>query len=135
MNGPIYEYVAFILQASKAHNVTIDGGAKYNVPSGEVTIEKTIFGSFSNRTGDDSSQNLTSYALTAISGADDFDDDNTTIRDLFDIIVNNTREISPTCKFSSFTHLYVDFAHLARIKSGRSGLLGMHKREASLRTY
>ena len=106
MNGPIYEFVAFVLQASKAHNVTIDGGAKYNVPSEEVTIDKAALESFLNGTGGNSPQDSTSYTAAAISGADDFNDENTTIRDFFDIIVNNTREVSPTCKFSLFTHTH-----------------------------
>ena len=103
VNGPIYEFVAFVLQASKAHNLTIDGGAKYNVPSEEVTIDKATLEPFLNWAGGDSSQDLTSYTIAAISGADDFNDDNTTITDLFNSIVNNTREVSPTCKFSLFT--------------------------------
>ena len=97
MNGAIYDFVAFVLQASQAHNLTIDGGGKYNVPSKEITIDKSTFGS---------SPNLTSYALAAISGADDFNDDNTTIKDVFDIIVNNTREVTSTCELSLFTHIY-----------------------------
>ena len=135
MNGPLYEFATFILQTAKAHNVTIDGGEKYHVPSNKVTVDQTTFGSFSAMTGRDTSQNLTSYSMTAISGADDFEDDNETIKDLFDIVVSNTREVSPTCKSSSLTRPFVHFTHLARIKSERSGLLGTHKKVPSLRAY
>lgn len=97
MNDVTYNLVASILQTSQAHNVTIDGGDKYNVPSEEVTIDESIFGP---------PQSLISHALEAISGADNFNDDNTTIREVFDSLVNNTREVTPTCESSLFTHIY-----------------------------
>ena len=99
MNGLVYQIVALVLQASQAHNVTINGGHKYNIPSGNITINPSPFGATS-------APNLTSYSTAAISGADDFNDDNTTIRDLFDIIVNTTREVTPTCKFP-IVHSYL----------------------------
>jgi hypothetical protein len=89
--------VAFILQAPQAHYVTIDGG-KYNVPSGEITLDESIFGF---------PQNLTSYALEAVSGADDFNDDNTAIDEgMLNSLVNNTRDVAPTCEFSLFACVY-----------------------------
>ncbi|KAF9644641.1 hypothetical protein BDM02DRAFT_3121546, partial [Thelephora ganbajun] len=91
VNSYLYQSVAFALQASQVHNVTIDGGAKHNIPSGEFTIDKSL-----SETGATSSQNLTSYTIAAIVGADGFNDNNTTIRDVFDIIVNITREVTPT---------------------------------------
>jgi len=94
VNGETYDWVVFILQTAQAHNITIDGSGKYNVPSEKITIDVSVF---------ESSQNLTSYATAAISGADDFNDDNTTIKDMFDMVVNNTREVTPTCEFSLFT--------------------------------
>ena len=96
MNGAIYDFVTFVLQASQAHNITIDSGRGYNVSSEEITVEKFTFGS---------PQNLTPYALATISGADDFND-NTAITDVFDIIVNNAREAIATCEFSLFTQIY-----------------------------
>lgn len=99
MNSYIYEFVLFTLQTAQARNVTIDGGSKYNVPPNEITAGKTTFKSFLSGIGAASSPNLTSHALDAISGADNFNDENVTITDVFDIIVNNTREVSPTCKF------------------------------------
>ena len=98
MNSYIYEFVGFVLQASQAHNITVGGGAKYNVPSENITVDWSTSESAS-------AQNLTSYALAAISGADDFNDDNTTTKDVFDFIVNTTREVTPTCKLSSFAHI------------------------------
>ena len=102
MNNIVYPFVAYILQVSKVHNVTIDGNDKYNVPSTGFTFDESVIGSFLSRTGSGPSQNLTSYAAVAISGADSFNDDNTTITDIFDLIVSNTREVTPTCKFPSF---------------------------------
>lgn len=97
MNDVTYNLVAFILQTSQTHNVTIDGGDKYNVPAEQVTIDESVFGS---------TQSLATYGLTAISGADNFNDDNTTINEVFDSLVNNTRESTPTCEFSLFVHIY-----------------------------
>ena len=110
MNGATYDIVAYILQVSQAHNITIEGSGKYNVPSQEIIIDPSVFGT---------PDNLTSYATAAISGADDFNDGNTTIKDVFDIIVNNTREVTPTCEFSFFTHLFVP---LTWPESSRNGL-------------
>lgn len=107
MNTSIYQFVAFVLQASKAHNVTVDGGAKYSVPSGEFAIDESTFGAFLSDVPP--SRDLTSYALTAISGADNFNDDETTIGDVFNLIVNNTREVTPTCRFPLFAHIYSSY--------------------------
>ena len=89
MNGFLSEYVALVLQASQAHNVTIPGGRKYNIPSGKITIDDTVDTFYPNRT---------SYSQAAIAGSDDFSDGNVTTRDSFDAIVENTREVTPTCK-------------------------------------
>jgi hypothetical protein len=88
VNGDVYTYAALVLQAAQALNVTIPGGKKYNVPSGNITLN----------TGDASPPSLTSYTLTAISGADDFNDGSVTIKDVFDDVVNVTREVTPTCE-------------------------------------
>ena len=125
MNGPVYNFVALILQASQAHNIKIGGGRKYNVPSEEITIDKLAFGP---------SQGLKSYVMGAIPGADDFNDDNTTVKEVFDIIVNTTREVTSTCKFS-FSLISVRFTYLARIESERSGVLGAYKRKHCLGIY
>ena len=92
VNSVIYEFVAFVLQSAQAHNITIDGGAKYNVPSGKITIDEIEI---------PSPLNVTSYTTAAVIGADDFNDDNTTTKDLFDIIVNTTRQVTPARAFPS----------------------------------
>ena len=120
-NTYLYEGVGYILQAAQAHNITIDGGAKYNIPSKAFTINEG--------TGD-TSQNSTSYAMTAISGADDFNDNNARIKDVFDIVVNTTREVTPTCKLLFFAH-GIRPAYMILIKSEPSGLLGKRKRNVS----
>ena len=97
VNDDIYRFVGFILQTAQAHNITIDGGARYNVPPGEFTISS-----------DAPSSNLTSYTAVAIGGADDFSDGDVTIKDVFDVIVNNTREVTATCElFAIRLHLFV----------------------------
>ena len=92
VNGYIYQFVAFVLQAAQTHNITIDGGAKYNVPSGKITIDEIEI---------PSPLNDTSYTTAAVIGADDFNDENTTVKDLFDLIVNTTRQVTPTRAFPS----------------------------------
>ena len=89
MNGFLYEFVGLVLQASQTHNVTVPGGRKYNVPSENITIDDTVATSY---TG------MTSYSQVAIAGADDLNDGNTTIKDIFDVIVENTREVTSACK-------------------------------------
>ena len=108
-NGDIYQFVGFILQTAQAHNITIDGGARYNVPPGEFTISS-----------DAPSSNLTSYTAVAIGGADDFSDGDVTIKDVFDVIVNNTREVTATCELFTI-RLYL-FILLTRPKLSRNRL-------------
>ena len=109
VNGDVYQFVAFILQASQAHNITIDGGAKYNVPSGNIVID---------RMGNTSPPNLTSYTPAAVIGADDFNDDDATIRGGFDLIVNITRQVTPACTF--LDSLSSIFLSLTFAKSSRN---------------
>ena len=82
------------LQTAQAHNVTVPGGDKYNVPSVKIT---DLTGPVD--PGTIPASNLTSYTTAAISGADDFRDGKITIKDLFDIIVKTTRKVTPTCMF------------------------------------
>ena len=90
VNSFIYAFVATVLQTAQAHNVVVPGGRKYNVPSGNFTIDLA---------GGDSTPTLTSYSQAAIAGADDFADCDVTVKDVFDVIVSNTREVTPTCEF------------------------------------
>ena len=92
VNNIVYPFVAIVLQAAQVHNVVVPGGRKYNIPSGNFTIDLT---------GGDSTLTLTSYSEVAIAGADDFADGDVTVKEVFDIIVSNTREVTPTCKFSN----------------------------------
>jgi hypothetical protein len=102
VNSDIYRFVGLILQAAEAHNVTIGGGIKYNIPPGNFTPG----------TSPTPPQNLTSYALAAIIGADNFNDDNVTVKDVFDIIVDVTRDITPTCGFPiARSYLFVWLTH------------------------
>jgi len=99
VNSYVYQIVALVLQSAQARNVTIPGGDKYNVPSGNITIDQDSL----NQNSVSSTPNLTSYSIVAISGADDFRDNNTQIKDVFDDIVENTRDVSPTCVFSHYS--------------------------------
>jgi hypothetical protein len=109
--------VGLILQAAEAHNITVGRGSKYNVPSGNLTFPSVPV-----------TQNLTSYALSAIAGADNLDDGNVTVRDVFDTIVDITREVTPTCEFPVVrSYLFVLLTH-SQIQSEPFGLLGTCKR-------
>ena len=99
MNSDVYQIVALILQSAQAHNVTIPGGKKYNVPSGNITIDLDQ---------PSTSQNTSlSYSTVAITGADDFRDNNTQVKDVFDDIVENTRDVSPTCVLFHYSLVYI----------------------------
>lgn len=92
MNTDVYAFVALVLQASKALNITILGCEKYNIPTGNITL---------NDSGSNSPPTLVSYTSEAIVGADDFVDSGVTIKDVFDVIVSITRDTTPTCTFSA----------------------------------
>jgi len=98
MNRGVYQVAALVLQAAETYNVThtIGGGRKYNVPSENITF-------------DDPPLYLPSftYSQSAIAGADDFSDDDTTIEDLFDLIVSVTRKVTPTCEISHYSFMSI----------------------------
>jgi len=123
VNGFVYKFVGFILQTAQAHNVTIPGGQKYNVPSGNFTIDEALL----SQIGAIPSPNLTSYTPQAIAGADDFNDGNTAIRDVFDMIVKNTQEVTPTCEFRVIYLVSIHGTDPSPIKLGLSGVLGTHE--------
>ena len=120
VNNDVYQIVAAVLQLAQDHNVTLSGGAKYSVPSGDFSIHKTPLSTI----GAAPPQNLTSYALAAISGADNFNDDNVVIKDLFDAVVSNTRQVTASCEFH-VAHSLVSVRLLTRpIQVGTSWSLG-----------
>jgi hypothetical protein len=102
VNTDLYAFVALVLQAAQALNITAPGGHNYNVPTG--TINNTL-------TGDSTPPTLTDYTQVAIAGADDFADGGVTIKDVFDIIVSNTREVTPTCRFSPISSYIIRSSH------------------------
>ena len=91
MNNEVYPVLVSLLQLAQAQNVPVPGGRHYNLPSQNIThpIPPDVI----------SPPGLTSYAWVAISSADDFEDSKTTIKDIFDIIVETTREVTATCEF------------------------------------
>ena len=119
VNSQVYQLVAAVLQLAQEHNVTLSGGAKYSVPSGNFSFDKTLLSTI----GAAPPQNLTSYALAAISGADNFNDDSVTIKNVFDVVVSNTRQVTPSCEFLvTYPLVPVRFADTPRTKSEPSGL-------------
>lgn len=109
--------MAFALQAAQTLNIPIPGGRKYNVPTVNITISS-----------EEPPTSPSSYSQMAIAGADDFVDGDVTIKDVFDVIVSNTRELTPACKFSLVrSRLAVRFADSPPIKSEPYGHLGTCK--------
>ena len=92
VNGYLYQYVALALQISQAHNITIAGCREYNVPSEDITLE--------NPPEAELQPSAMSYSQYAISGADDFNDEMVTVKEVFDVVVKTTRKITPTCESS-----------------------------------
>ena len=130
MNTDVYQTIAIVLQIAQAHNVTVPGGAKYNVPSGIIPTDPAW-----STSGAGPAPNLTSYSTVAITGADDFRDGQTTVKDMFDTFVQITREITPTCMFSTAaSYLFVSLTPLSH-KSEPSGLVGTCRRKHFLRNY
>ena len=127
MNTYVYQTAVLILQIAQAHNVTVPGGHKYNVPPKNTTN--------SGPSTPPSASNLTSYSIAAIVGADDFRDNKTTIKDLFDTIVGNTRNITPTCMFPVVgSYPFISLTPFG-IKSDPRGLLRTCRRKHFLRNY
>ena len=127
MNTYVYQIVALILQIAQAHNLAVPGCQKYNVPSGNITDPSS--------STQPSASNLTSYSLAAIARADDFRDNQSTIKDLFDSIVYNTRNITPTCMFPIVGSYPSVSLTPFRTKSDASGLSGTCRGKHFLRNY
>jgi len=117
VNDQVYQIVAAVLQLAQDHNVTLSGGAKYSVPSGDFSVDKSLLRTI----GAAVPQNLTSYALAAISGADNFNDDSVVITNVFDVIVGNTRQVTPSCEFP-VTYSFVSIRLLTRSEPSRNRL-------------
>jgi hypothetical protein len=108
--------VAFLLQAAKAHNIPV---GQYNIPSEPIVLHAHT-----------ASQTLTSYTAAAISGADNFNDDKVTVKDVFDVIVDNTRNETPTCELPIIhSHLFV---LLTNLESSRNGLVSWVRANGSI---
>ena len=105
-NNEVYQLIGLILQTAAAHNVTLDGDAKFNVPSEKFALDESRLGGNGAAPGA-----LTSYSSAAIAGADNFNDASATISDVFDIIVENTRQVTPTCEFSVRSYPFVLLTH------------------------
>ena len=88
----------------------------YNVPSGNIAVD------FTGAT----TPTLVSYTPLAIGGADNFFDDGVTVKDIFDVIVSTTREVTPTCTFSTIRSHPLIFTDPPSIKSGPPGHSGTY---------
>ena len=100
MNGMFYSTAVYILQLAQTHNVAVPGGRRYNTPSENIANPISP--------NDISPPNLNSYTGVAIPGADDVGDSKMTIRDIFDFIVDLTRDVSPTCEFPAINSYLFD---------------------------
>ena len=116
MNSDIYFAVVAFLQLAQAQNIPVPGGRHYNLPSQNITHQIPPDAI--------SPPGLTSYTWVAISGADDFGDGKTTIKDIFDIIVETTREVTATCESPVIIPCLFDLPTRPRTKLERSGLSG-----------
>jgi len=88
-NNDVAPLIALIHQTAQAHNVTLKTGLKINVPSGKVSFDRS-------RLAKRAPGALTSYSSAAIAGADNFNDGSASVSNVFDTIVANTRQITPT---------------------------------------
>ena len=86
-----------LFQVAQAHSVSLsnDKGIVYHVPSETVEFDAYLMWPGSAPPG-----TLRSFAFDAIIGADNTDDTAVTMKDVFDVIVNTTRKVSPSCKRS-----------------------------------
>ena len=100
--------MAFLLQTAKAHNIPV---GQYNIPSEPIVLHEPPA----------APPNLTSYTGAAIPGADNFNDDKVTIKDVFGVIVDNTRNETPTCE-SPIVCSYL-FVWLTHLESSRNCLV------------
>jgi hypothetical protein len=85
------------------------------VPIGNITLDDL---------GGESSQSLISYSTFAISGADDFTDGDTTVEEVFNIVVKTTREVTPTCEFFCRLVAFVGCVDPSLVKLELPGRLG-----------
>jgi hypothetical protein len=129
VNSYIYQVVGSALQAAHVHNLSVPCGDKYNTPSGNLTVDLPT------SIGPSSATGLTSYTTAAIAGADNFVDGDVTIKDVFDVIVNTTRCVTPTCVFSVICPNPCGLLTPPRTKSEPSGTLGTRGRKDFLKRY
>lgn len=93
-NRALYPLVARLFQAAQAHNIPLsdDKDIVYHVPSGTVDFDASLMQSWP------PPGTLRSFAFDAIVGADNNNDDTVTMKDVFDVIINTTKTVSPSCK-------------------------------------
>lgn len=94
-NEALYPLVINLFQVAQAHNVPLsdDKSIVYHVPSETVEFDPYLMwpGLYPPGT-------LRSFVFDAVVGADNTNDTWVTMRDVFDVLVDTTRNISPTCK-------------------------------------
>lgn len=87
--------MASLFQVAKAHNISLseDKSIVYQVPSEKVEFDPSLM-----LPSDFHPGTLKSFAFDAIIGADNNHDAAVTMKDVFDVIVDSTRTVSPSCE-------------------------------------
>lgn len=90
-NEALYPLVTGLFQAAQAHNISVsdDKSVIYHVPSDTIEFDPSLMWAGSP---------LGSFAFDAIIGADNNNDAGVTVKNVFDVVVNTIRTISPWCK-------------------------------------
>jgi pimeloyl-ACP methyl ester carboxylesterase len=91
-NGDVYDLIRDIHKIARANNVTLEGGPVINIPPETSNTGRSLLRRISGR----APGALVSYSSAAIAGADNFNDASATVSNVFDMIVENTRDITPT---------------------------------------
>jgi len=93
-NETLYPFIAGIFQFAQAHNVSLsdDKSVVYHLPSQAIEFDPSLMWD------GPPPGSLRSFAFDAIIGADSRDDEGVTMKDVFDVIVNTTQNITPSCE-------------------------------------
>ena len=95
MNADLYPFVVLtplFLQGSQALTITVPGGEQYKIPTAIIAL---------NFDGGTSTPTLVSDLPVAIVGADNFVGSDVMVKNLFDTVTGDAREVAPTCNFLS----------------------------------
>jgi len=94
VNGALYPLLANLFQVAQKKEIPVsdDANIAYHIPSETVQFNASLMWA------GPPSGTLKSFAFDAIIGADNHNDTGVKMKDVFDVIVNTTRTISPSCE-------------------------------------